>query len=116
MACGAARGLCAGSAHGCAAAAPDLSSLAGIARSAGLGSDGKKFYVQNIDHKVEAILAGIGIGHLPRQRIQKHLDSGQLIALQAGQSSVNDSFLAWKTSHKGKGLNALTKQLTAVLG
>jgi len=91
-------------------------SLAGITRSAGLGSDGKKFYVQNIDHKVEAILAGIGIGHLPRQRIQKHLDSGQLIALQAGQSSVNDSFLAWKTSHKGKGLNALTKQLTAVLG
>ncbi len=48
-----------------------------IKRSEGLSSDGQKFYVQNVDQKIEAILAGIGIGHLPRQRIQQHhLGSG----------------------------------------
>ena len=40
-------------------------SVFGITRSAGLSSDGQQFYVQTIDHKVEAILAGVGIGHLP---------------------------------------------------
>ena len=91
-------------------------SMTGIARSAGLGSDGQRFYVQNIDHKVEAIRAGIGIGHLPRQRIQKYLDSGELIALELAESSAHDNFLAWKIANKGKGLSALTKRLAAVFG
>jgi len=42
-------------------------SMLEISRSEGLSSAGQTFYVQNIDQKVEAILAGIGIGHLPRQ-------------------------------------------------
>lgn len=91
-------------------------SMFGIARTAGLGSDGQRFYVQNIEHKVEAIRAGVGVGHLPRQRIQKHLDSGELIALELAESSVHDNFLAWKISNKGKGLQALTKRLAAAFG
>ena len=91
-------------------------SIVEIARSEGLGSDGKMFYVQNIDQKVEAILAGIGIGHLPRQRIQKYLDRGELIPLELGERSEQDNFLAWKISNKGKGLNALTKRLAAAFG
>lgn len=91
-------------------------SVVEIARSEGLSSDGKMFYVQNIDQKVAAILAGIGIGHLPRQRIQKYLDSGKLIPLELGESAKYDNFLAWKISNKGKGLNALTKRLAAVFG
>jgi DNA-binding transcriptional LysR family regulator len=91
-------------------------SVTGIARSAGLGSGGQRFYVQNIDHKVEAILAGVGIGHLPRLRIQQYLDSGALIALELSESSVHDNFLAWKISNKGKGLQALTKRLAVAFG
>tara|TARA_B110000971_G_scaffold210848_1_gene238496 strand:- start:69 stop:989 length:921 start_codon:yes stop_codon:yes gene_type:complete len=91
-------------------------SMFGIARSAGLSSDGQQFYVQTIDHKVEAILAGVGIGHLPKQRIQKHLDSGELIALKLAESSVHDNFLAWKISNKGKGLQELTKRLAVAFG
>jgi len=72
------------------------------------------FYVQNIDQKVEAILAGIGIGHLPRTRIQQHLDSGTLIALDLGEGKALDNFLAWRISNKGKGLQALTQRLTAI--
>ena len=49
-----------------------------VTRSAGLSGDGQIFYVQNIDQKVAAILAGIGIGHLPRERIQWQIDTAGL--------------------------------------
>jgi DNA-binding transcriptional LysR family regulator len=89
-------------------------SMTDVARSEGLSSDGQKFYVQNIDQKVEAILAGIGIGHLPRQRIQSYLNSGVLLSLDLGEKSMNENYLAWKISNKGKGLQALTQRLSAV--
>jgi DNA-binding transcriptional LysR family regulator len=82
-----------------------------VARSEGLSSDGRKFYVQNIDQKVEAILAGIGIGHLPQHRIQAYLDSGALLPLNIEEKPHAESFLAWKISHKGKALQALTQHL-----
>jgi DNA-binding transcriptional LysR family regulator len=88
-------------------------SLVDVARSKGLSSDGRVFYVQNIDQKVEAILAGVGIGHLPRQRIQQQLDKGELIALELEQDPNHENFLAWKISNKGKGLQALTQRLMA---
>ncbi|MCX2980808.1 LysR family transcriptional regulator [Halieaceae bacterium IMCC14734] len=91
-------------------------SVVDIARSAGLGSEQQSFYVQNIDQKVEAILAGIGVGHLPRERIQQQLDKGALIALDLTDRSDRENFLAWKISNKGKGLKALTGRLSAVLG
>lgn len=91
-------------------------SIVDITRSAGLSRDGKKLYVQTIDQKVEAILTGIGIGHLPRQRIQKQLNSGELIALNLSEGSDHENFLAWKISNKGKGLRVLTQRLSAVLG
>ena len=91
-------------------------SVIDVARSAGLGSEGQMFFVQNIDQKVEAILAGIGMGHLPIARIKRQLDDGKLIKLELNQGSVFESFLAWKISNKGKGLQALTERLSAVLG
>ncbi|MFT4519345.1 MAG: DNA-binding transcriptional LysR family regulator [Halioglobus sp.] len=91
-------------------------SFVDIKRSEGLSSDGQKLYVQNVDQKVEAILAGTGIGHLPRQRIQHHLDSGALIPLDLRKNSDTENFLAWKIGNKGKGLQALTQRMTAVFG
>jgi DNA-binding transcriptional LysR family regulator len=84
-----------------------------ITRSEGLSSGGQKFYVQNIDQKVEAVLAGIGIGHLPRKRIQHHLNSGVLTELNVGVVTDHENFLAWKISNKGKGLQALSQLLAA---
>ncbi len=89
-------------------------SFVDIKRSEGLSNDGHKLYVQNIDQKVEAILAGIGIGHLPRQRIQRHLNSGALIPLDLGKVDSHENFLAWKITNKGKGLQALTQRLAAI--
>ena len=91
-------------------------SVTGITRSAGLSSDGNRFYVQNIDQKVEAIRAGIGIGHLPRQRIQGLLNSGELLELGLTQRSEHENFIAWKISSKGKGLQALSRELVAIFG
>jgi DNA-binding transcriptional LysR family regulator len=82
-----------------------------IARSAGLSSGGQKLYVQTIDQKLEAILAGAGIGHLPIRRIQGHLDSGALLKLQLAESGNAEHFLAWKISNKGKGLQVLSRML-----
>ena len=89
-----------------------------IARSEGLSNLGQRglgqsFYVQNRDQKVEAILAGIGIGHLPRKRIQQYLENGKLKELELGGVSNHEYFIAWKISNKGKGLQALTQLLTA---
>ncbi|MFT6758429.1 MAG: DNA-binding transcriptional LysR family regulator [Chitinophagales bacterium] len=88
-------------------------SLIDVTRSKGLSNDGRVLYVQTIDQKVAAIQAGIGIGHLPRQRIEQQLNSGELISLGLAHDSDHENFLAWKISNKGKGLQALTKKLTA---
>jgi DNA-binding transcriptional LysR family regulator len=89
-------------------------SHSGITRSEGLSSDGQMFYVQNIDQKMHAILAGIGIGHLPRHRIQNYLDQGVLLPLDIEQKNNGKSFLAWKISNKGKGLRAITDKLISI--
>ena len=86
-------------------------SIIDITRSAGLSNDGKTFYVQTIDQKVEAIRAGIGIGHLPRHRIQYLIDNGELIELKIEKKGTAENFIAWKISNKGKALQALSKQL-----
>lgn len=85
-----------------------------VTRSEGLGNDGEVFYVQNIDQKVEAIVAGIGIGHLPRHRVQSLIDEEKLMIVSLGEGEIPDSYLAWKVSNKGKGLNALTKHFIAL--
>ncbi|WP_076414062.1 LysR substrate-binding domain-containing protein [Shewanella sp. UCD-KL12] len=91
-------------------------SVTDIRRSAGLSNEGRRFYVQTIDQKLEAILAGIGIGHLPRLRVQQYIDNGQLRQLPLIEGPVWDNFIAWKISNKGKGLQALTQKIIAELG
>ena len=89
-------------------------SFSGIARSEGLSSDGQMLYVQNTDQKMHAILAGLGIGNLPKHRIQSYLDEGALLPLGIEQKDNSESFLAWKISNKGKGLRAITDMLIAI--
>jgi len=102
-------------------ALPDLrrvvahdTSTVNITRSAGLTMGKKVLYVQTIDQKIEAQLAGLGIGHLPKHRIQSYLDNGQLIKLQL-DTGTDECFLAWKISNKGKALQAFTQLLSSKL-
>ena len=85
-------------------------SIVNVVRSEGLITGKQILYVQTNDQKTEAILAGIGIGHLPRHRIQKYLDSRKLITLNM-ETSPHDDFIAWKISNKGKALQALSQRL-----
>jgi len=68
----------------------------------------RHFYVSSVEHKIQAIIAGIGVGYLPKKRIQSHLDSGVLVAIDLDDGEhISDISLAWKTVNKGKGLKRL---------
>ena len=83
-------------------------SVVDITRSAGITSDGKQLFVQNSEHKLAAIMAGIGVGHLSRRTVQSLLTSGKLLPLELTGTVNQACFTAWKLSNKGKGLKALT--------
>jgi DNA-binding transcriptional LysR family regulator len=83
-----------------------------ITRNTGLSIGKKLLYVQTTDQKVEALLAGLGIGHLPQYRIQNDLDNGRLKQLNL-PSSDSEYFLAWKISNKGKALQAICQRLAS---
>ena len=88
-------------------------STTNVARNAALSlSSTRILYVQNIDQKVQAILAGLGIGHLPRYRIQQHLQDARLIELPL-EAANPECFIAWEITNKGKALSAISKALTA---
>lgn len=89
-------------------------SVINVVRSAGLSDNShRRLYVQSIDQKLSALLAGLGIGHMPRHRIQAYLDNGQLLPL-ALSSPATELFIAWKISNKGKALQALATRLSAL--
>ena len=86
-------------------------SSAGVVRTAGLAGGTSRLCVQNIAQKQEAIQAGLGIGHLPRHRIRKQLENGELIELPLESDNKIESYLAWKLGNKGKGLAVLARLL-----
>ncbi len=84
-----------------------------VARTAGLVDGQQRLYVQNMDQKQAAICSGLGIGHLPRSRIAQLLADGTLLELPRVNDNPAHCYLAWKVSHKGRALKALTEQLQA---
>ncbi len=48
-----------------------------VMRTEGLTTGKQVLYVQTMEQKIQAQLAGLGVGHLPRKLIQAHLDSGR---------------------------------------
>ena len=87
-------------------------SIASTFHKAGLSLGKNILYVQTIDQKIDAQLSGLGIGHLPRYRIQSYLDSGRFIELNMDNSS-RENFLAWKSCNKGKALKSFINILAA---
>ncbi|PAJ75115.1 LysR family transcriptional regulator [Pseudoalteromonas sp. NBT06-2] len=83
-----------------------------VTRTVGLIESQQTLYVQNIEQKISAQLAGIGIGYLPRYRVEQYLKTGELIEINLGDRNIADCFLAWKIGNKGKGLKALTMFLS----
>jgi len=84
-----------------------------VARNAGLSlSSTRILHVQTIEQKLEAILAGLGIGHLPRYRIEEYLLNARLIVLPLEPSNP-ECFIAWESSNRGRALNAIAKALAS---
>ncbi len=84
-------------------------STTNITRSEGLSiSSTHTIYVQTSEQKNAAILNGLGVGHLPRHRIEKYLSSGQLIELSIEPSNP-ENYVAWVLTNKGKALAALSQ-------
>lgn len=66
------------------------------------------FYVSTVAQKITAIIAGIGIGYLPKTLVQPYLDKGQLIVIETlVKTAKQDLVMAWKITNKGKGLKKL---------
>lgn len=65
-------------------------------------------YVQSINQKLCAQLAGVGVGFLPRKVAQAYIETGELIELQTEvQASEEANYLVWKVSNRGKALKKL---------
>jgi DNA-binding transcriptional LysR family regulator len=75
-------------------------------RSVGLLDGQSRITVPTVQKKIEAHLLGIGVGFLPIHRIQKELDSGELVSLQLANYESRDSELsmAWRKKNQGKAL------------
>jgi DNA-binding transcriptional LysR family regulator len=55
--------------------------------------------------KIEAQLAGLGVGYLPLHRIQPYLDSGDLVLVKLNQTNPPSSGVkAWRTGVSGNAL------------
>ncbi len=59
--------------------------------------------VANMEQKIQAQLQGIGVGFLPKHKIQPLLDSGELIELEIEKDApVTQQFCAWHSTNPGR--------------
>ena len=73
----------------------------------------KHFFVSSIALKIEAILEGIGIGHLPKCMVERHIMNGDLVIIESTEKPLpQELFMAWKIANKGKGLIKLKSILS----
>lgn len=72
-----------------------------------------RLIVPNLYAKIEAQLAGIGCGHIPRFWAQPYIDSGRLIELTLSSNKPMDHFLmAWDKNKVGKSLQWFIHKLS----
>ena len=72
--------------------------------------------VASMQQKIDAQRLGYGVGFLPRFRIEKLLQSGQLIALQMDEPyPATPLNMAWKSGNKGKAVKWLVGNMRTAL-
>ncbi|MFP3350494.1 LysR substrate-binding domain-containing protein [Pseudoalteromonas sp. SIMBA_153] len=78
--------------------------------SANLIEGNQRFYVSSVSQKITAILSAIGIGYLPANLIAEHVKANKLHVVELTEPRpIQDLYLAWKITNKGKGLKQLTQ-------
>jgi DNA-binding transcriptional LysR family regulator len=74
-----------------------------VSRSSGLLPGQEVLTVNSFQEKIDAMLAGLGIGYLPLAYAKKHLDSGEFILKEVPRlKSKGTVSLAWRSSLVGK--------------
>ena len=72
--------------------------------------------VASMEQKIHAQLQGIGVGFLPRHKIQPLLESGQLIALEIEkQAPVTQQYLAWRSTNTGRATQWFVDKILTVM-
>lgn len=70
--------------------------------------------VANMEQKKQALLQGVGVGFLPRHKIQPYLNSGDLIHLAINkQASDTTHYCSWHTNNKGKAMRWFVDKIMA---
>ena len=64
-----------------------------------------------MDEKIAAQKAGLGVGYLPKHRIEAELERGELIALKI-DSNTFEAQVAWRKGATGPALQWLLNELT----
>lgn len=59
--------------------------------------------VANMEQKIKAQLQGVGVGFLPRHKIQPYLDTGDLVVLNIEKEApVTNQYCAWRSNNNGR--------------
>lgn len=81
-------------------------------RDTGLFKSKRRIRFQTMQAKIQAQLAGVGVGFLPRHLIQSYLDSRELIEKECTVARVNPPlFIAWHNDNKGNACAWFTQAL-----
>ena len=71
--------------------------------------------VASMEQKIQAQLQGLGVGFLPRHRIQHLLDSGQLEALTIEiEAPVTKQYCAWRSTNTGRAAQWFVDKIMAM--
>lgn len=70
--------------------------------------------VSSMPLKINALCQGLGIGSLPRSRVQELLDSGELALIGDGQPQPVDLVLGWKNHKMGQAKQWFMRKLSAL--
>lgn len=81
-------------------------------RSYGLQSGQETLAVPDMNSKLAAQIAGLGVGHMPRALALREQAKGTLIIKQTEENQPFPMYLAWRSSHKGKALAWFRKRLS----
>jgi DNA-binding transcriptional LysR family regulator len=69
-------------------------------------------YVSNMQEKLEAHIASLGIGRVPLFLAQPHIETGRLVALPTTIGRMSEpTTLAYRATHRGRALSYLVEAL-----
>ena len=71
--------------------------------------------VASMEQKIQAQLQGLGVGFLPRHRIQHLLDSGELVVLTIEKAApVTQQYCAWRSTNTGRATQWFVDKIMAM--